>query len=388
MNQIQIRILHDRKKEASKTKAALIQLEVTHERKRKFISTGIKVCKGQFKNGRIVQHGNADSLNNQIQEQIKEIEAFVHSYNEQNAIFTLESLDHINDGYKEIDNSFLEWFEKRIHDRYIEYSTKLQHKKVLNFLKDEYKQIQLFRDLTPAKLQAMDEYLHHRNIGTKEQPKYMQQTSIHVYHKVLKHYINEAKIQGIMDINPYDRLKFDRGTSKPRIVLSMEEINKIRNYTTTSMLNAKVRDLFIFQCYTGLAYTDMMAIDFTKKEFVNNQWIIKDERNKTGIEYFMTLLPPVVEILNRYGGKLPHLSYDVYNRNLKAVASASGVTKHVTTHIGRHTFATTIALGSGIPIEIVAKMLGHTDIKTTQLYAKIMPKQVLEGFEQIKLHIS
>ena len=81
---------------------------------------------------------------------------------------------------------------------------------------------------------------------------------------------------------------------------------------------------------------------------------------------------------------MPKLAYDVYNRWLKSVASAAGIEKTVTTHIGRHTFATTIALGSGIPIEVVSKMLGHTDIRTTQIYAKIMPSQVIDGFRTIQ----
>ena len=216
----------------------------------------------------------------------------------------------------------------------------------------------------------------------------MLQPSIHFYHKTLKHYINEAKLFGYMLSNPYDQLRIDRGESRDREILTMEEIDKVSSFRSRSILANKVRDLFIVQCYTGLAYADLMTMDFRNSSAVNGVTVIKDTRQKTGSGFFITLLPRVVDILERYNWRLPHLSYDVYNRNLKAIILSCGIDKHVTTHTGRHTFATTIALGAGIPIEVVSKMLGHKDIKTTQIYAKIMPEQVLEGFSKIRQHIS
>lgn len=375
MNHVQIRVLFDRKHEATLKKAALVQLEVTFNRKRKFISTHIKLFKNQFKNGRICGRTDAETLNEKLNFQICEIEKLVQKFNSQELAFNLEALDALeNNCVADID--FLTFLEQRIEDRYIAESTKKQHRKVLNFLKNEYKLIKNFYDLTPVKLQHMDEYLHKRNIGTKEHPVFMMQTSIYVYHKTLKHYINEAILHGYMEKSPYNNLKFERGQNAERTVLTMEEINMICNYESTSVLNCKVRDLFIVQCYTGLAYADLMSVDFSRKEKHGSIWVVHDDRQKTGTGYYITLLPRVMAVLERYGGKLPHLSYDVYNRNLKAVATAAGVMKHVTTHIGRHTFATTIALGSGIPIEVVSRMLDHTDIKPH----RYMPKSCLSKF--------
>lgn len=386
MNLIQIRVVFDRKKIATKTKAGLIQLEVTFNGKRKFISTGIKVLKHQFRNGRICQHVNADDLNEQINLQVKEINDVVKSFNERKLTFRLDALDNINKGYSGID--FLAFLEKRITERTIESSTKNQHMKVLRMLRNEYRLIRDFQDLTPSNLSLFDEWLHRRNIGTPECPKHMLQPSIHFYHKTLKHYINEAKLFGYMLSNPYDQLRIDRGESRDREILTMEEIDKVSSFRSRSILANKVRDLFIVQCYTGLAYADLMTMDFRNSSAVNGVTVIKDTRQKTGSGFFITLLPRVVDILERYNWRLPHLSYDVYNRNLKAIILSCGIDKHVTTHTGRHTFATTIALGAGIPIEVVSKMLGHKDIKTTQIYAKIMPEQVLEGFNKIRKHIS
>jgi site-specific recombinase XerD len=94
-----------------------------------------------------------------------------------------------------------------------------------------------------------------------------------------------------------------------------------------------------------------------------------------------------MDVLARYGGTLPVLAYDVYNRWIKCVAIAAGVQKHISTHIGRHTFATSVAMASGIPIETVARMLGHKHISTTQIYAKVLPENVLSGYEKIKTNL-
>ena len=96
------------------------------------------------------------------------------------------------------------------------------------------------------------------------------------------------------------------------------------------------------------------------------------------------LLPPVVEILKKHKFKPSITPYVCYGNHLRAIAKESGINKHITSHVGRHTFATTIALGAGIPIEVVSKMLGHTNIQTTQIYAKVLPKSVVDGFQQIK----
>ena len=378
MNRVQIRVVFDRKKTASSKKRGLVQIEVRFENKRKFVTTGIKLYKNQFKTGRIVNIDDADRLNKKITEQINEINEFVDRLDQNKQKFSLDYLDHINDVY--VGGSFVEFMEKRISERPTCVSTQKQHYKVLNFLKNEYPHLTFFSDLTYPNITLLDEYLKKRKVDGH----LMRQTTIHTYHKVIKLYINEAiKFEKMQD-NPYRKFHDSLGTPRERTILSLEEIGLIRNYKTLSSLERKARDLFIVQCYTGLSYSDLINVNFAKAERNGDDIILKDERIKTGVTFFAALLPPVIEVLDRYDYQLPHLAYDVYNRTLKLVASSAGVKKHVSTHIGRHTFATTIALGSGLPIEVVSKMLGHRNIKTTQIYAKIMPKTVLEGFQKIK----
>ena len=378
MNRVQIRSIFDRKKEASSKKKGLLQIEIRYEKKRKFISTGIKLYKNQYRGGRIVNIDGAERLNERVNRQITEIEDLIDRLDSNKQKFSFDHLDQINEGY--VHETFVDFIEKRIGERPTCISTQKQHHKVLNFLKNEYTLLTNFSDITYPNIILLDEYLKKRKVDGHP----MMQTTIHTYHKVIKLYINEAIRFEKMQENPYSKFHDSLGTPRERTVLSLQEIDLIRNYKTLSTLEAKARDLFIVQCYTGLAYSDLMNVDFSKAERYGDDYILKDARLKTGVTFFAVLLPPVVAILDKYNYQLPHLAYDVYNRTLKLAASSSGVRKPVSTHIGRHTFATTIALGSGIPIEVVAKMLGHRNIKTTQIYAKIMPKSVLEGFEKIK----
>ena len=388
MNKVIIRAIFDRKNDATKTKAATIYLEVrANQKERRFISTSIKVYKGQFKAGRVVGREDAELLNRRINDRMAEIHQLVSLMDERGQLFTVSMIDSLNETPAAPDSpSFLDFMECRINERPIRDSTKRQHRKVLNFLRTEYTHIRTFDDLTVPAIVRLDDYLHRRKLPSGEK---MCQTSIHTYHKVLKHYIREAVMLEFTANNPYTKWSSQVGQSRQRTILTMEEVNAIRTHLTRSTLMAKVRDLFTVQCFTGMAYADLMATDFSTAETHNGTLFLPmATRFKTGTPFSLVLLPPVVEILNRYNGQLPHLAYDVYNRNLKALATACGIQKTVTTHIGRHTFATTIALGAGVPIEVVSKILGHTDIKTTQIYAKIMPQQILDGFSSIAEKIS
>ena len=378
INKVQTRVIFDRKHVATNQKPGLVQIEIRHLSKRKFLSTGIKVKKSQFKSGRVVGCDNADILNEKLDHYLKEINLFVNRLNSQDAAFNLSLIDSlINEGHT--DGTFLDFMEERIEQRAIRESTKRQHYKVLRFLRNEYKTIVHFSDLTYPKIILLDEYLKKRLV--KGQP--MMQTTIHTYHKVIKAYINDAIVMERMTANPYSKFKDKRGCSQERTVLTLKEIQMIQNFKTTSILQSKVRDYFIIQCYTGLSYADLMSTDFTQYEKNGQDYILKDVRCKTGTRFFIYLFPCVLEILQKYNFQLPHLAYDVYNRWLKAVACAAGVTKKISTHIGRHSCATSVLLANGVPIETVSKILGHTNIRTTQIYARITDLKVSGDMEML-----
>ncbi|MBC3541388.1 site-specific integrase [Rufibacter sediminis] len=147
-----------------------------------------------------------------------------------------------------------------------------------------------------------------------------------------------------------------------------------------------VKDMFLFTCYTGLAFTDVKQL--TKDNLGigvdGKEWIFRD-RQKTDVNSCIPLLVPAKRILQQYenhpkvlksGCLLPVPSNQKFNAYLKEIADLCGITKNLTVHLGRHTFATTVALQNGVPLETVSKMLGHTSIKTTQIYAKVLDTKV------------
>lgn len=159
-----------------------------------------------------------------------------------------------------------------------------------------------------------------------------------------------------------------------------------------------VRDMFVFSCYTGLAYSDVKKLssaDITKG-IDGGKWI-RIKRTKTKSLSSIPLLPVAEEILDRYknhpevkDGKyvLPVLSNQKSNAFLKEIAALCGIKKPLTTHLARHTFATTITLTNGVPIESVSKMLGHQDLRTTQHYAKIVDRKISDDMKALKLKLA
>ena len=154
-----------------------------------------------------------------------------------------------------------------------------------------------------------------------------------------------------------------------------------------------VRDIFVFCCYTGLSYADVTKLSRDNIEVgIDNRFWIKIRRQKTNTLSSIPILPKALEILESYrnyptcesnGLMLPILSNQKMNSYLKEIADLCGITKELTFHIARHTFATTITLSNGVPIETVSKMLGHLDIRTTQHYAKLLDNRISKDMENL-----
>lgn len=189
---------------------------------------------------------------------------------------------------------------------------------------------------------------------------------------------NNGYIKGDPFANYKIRLKrVDRG------YLSEDELKILRETPIPSKRVAQVRDVFLFACYTGLAYIDLKLLraENIRTSFDGNQWIMT-HRHKTDTPVNVPILDIPMELIERYRGVskkgyiLPILSNQKMNQYLKDVAKACGIEKNITFHMARHTFATTVTLSQGVPIESVSKMLGHTQIKTTQIYARITNEKI------------
>jgi len=176
--------------------------------------------------------------------------------------------------------------------------------------------------------------------------------------------------------------------------LTEEEIKTIKNKDFIGKGLNLVRDIFIFSCYTGLAYIDIFNL--TKEQITidvdGNFWIMTN-RQKTGTNSNIPLLPIAEEIIRKYenhplvsnsGKLLPVYSNQKVNEYLKTIADNCNINKKLTFHCARHTFATTVTLSNNVSMESVSKMLGHKSIKTTQHYAKILDKKVSEDMNNLK----
>jgi site-specific recombinase XerD len=216
------------------------------------------------------------------------------------------------------------------------------------------------------------------------------------YIKHLKKIVNHCLANGWLKQNPFINYK-SSAKAKERTYLTQQELDAITNSKKLSVERLQqVRDIFVFSCYTGLSYADVKKL---KRSEIGigidgEQWIFTS-RQKTDTSSRVPLLPVALTILNRYqdhpqcenkGLLLPVLSNQKMNAYLKEIADLSDVVKHLTFHLARHTFATTVTLSNNVPIETVSKMLGHTNIKTTQHYAKILDLKVSHDMAALKQH--
>jgi len=235
-----------------------------------------------------------------------------------------------------------------------------------------------FSDVTSQNLKRFDAWLR--------TDKKRHDVGIHNYHKNLRIFCRMALEEGYIDVNPYNRAKFPRGKCKTRNPLTEEELHALRDADLDGHV-ARARDLFVFAANCGLAYCDTMNFDFKKMAVKRGDlYYINAQRIKTGSDFYTPILPDGMAILERYDYQLPRMSNQKANDYLKIAALAVGITKNVTFHLARHTFAT-LMMTYNVPVDKVARMLGHQDIKTTQIYAKTLNKSIEDQAERLLMHL-
>lgn len=176
--------------------------------------------------------------------------------------------------------------------------------------------------------------------------------------------------------------------------LSEQELRSLHDKHLPIERVATVRDLFLFQCYTGLAYKDLANLTAENVQIgIDGRKWIYTRRGKTDVPCHIPLLPLAEEILNKYedhpcrdisGSLLPVPSNQKMNAYLKEVGDLCGIKKSLHTHLARHTYATTVTLSNGIPMETVSKLLGHRKLQTTQVYAKVLDEKISAEMEVLR----
>jgi integrase len=193
-----------------------------------------------------------------------------------------------------------------------------------------------------------------------------------------------------LEKDPFRNFKL-RYIRNERNYLTERELELIEGTSFMTVGLIRVKDIFLFSCYTGLSYIDIKELHTNQILMgINGNQMVHTKRIKTNESVKIPLLPRAKEILDKYkeemkltGNVLPVYSNQKTNKNLKEIAKACGIHKNITFHAARHTFATTVTLSNGVPIETVSKLLGHTKLSTTQIYARVLQKKVGEDMQNL-----
>jgi len=258
--------------------------------------------------------------------------------------------------------------------------------KVERFLQYRFKKKDLL--LTELSLKFVTEFEHFLLVNER-----MQTNSAHKYIVNLKRIINVAVSVEWMPKNPFDNFRCSY-TNPEREILTQTELDTMQHKLILMPRLAEVRDVFLFCCYTGFAYSDIYKFERDAITIgMDGDYWLSTIRQKTGTRESVPLLPLALEIINRYkehpvcvkfNKLLPVNSNQKYNAYLKEIAEICGIKKTLTSHMARHTFATTVTLSNGVPLETVSKMLGHTKLSTTQIYAKVLDTKVSHDMGALK----
>lgn len=300
-------------------------------------------------------------------------------------------------GHSESCETILNYFKKHNEDvkklvgitksaaTYQKYEVSRKH--LTNFIQHNYNVSDIaIRELTPKFIAEYELYLlTAAKCGCNTAAKFLQ---------FLKRLVTMAHNNGIIARDVFASYKIhtervDRG------YLTEEEIIVILQKKMVSERLEHVRDLFIFSCFTGLAYIDVAGLtqDNIRQSFDGNLWIMT-KRQKTGTDVNVPLMEIPKMILEKYhealpnGKILPIISNQRLNSYLKEIADICSIKKRLTFHVARHTFATTTTLAKGVPIETVSKMLGHTNITTTQIYARITNSKISTDMQGLSKRFS
>jgi len=369
-----VKIVFDRHKRATKTKTGLVQVEIYHRHSRRFISTGVKVYSDQWSDKTLVKNRkDALQLNEQINITLNKVRECINELYKTSGDFFFDKFKALFEASDNKIGSFIDFVADRIEKRGNRESTQKQHWVFHGSLVD-FALIQTFNDVTIVNINKYEDWLRQKGIT---------QTTIYAYMKRFKVYVAEALKFGLIEKNPFVGVHYDRGKAKGRKYLTELELRALKEVELNPTLD-KVRDVFLFMCYTSLAYADAQKFDFKRDVFEKDgKLVFQDTRQKTDEEYFIVLNRQAIGILEKYEYKLPVFANQRMNDYLKVIAQFANIKKPITTHYARHT-AACLALNNGIRMETVSKMLGHANIKTTQIYAKLLNDEVEQAYEKVQ----
>ena len=267
---------------------------------------------------------------------------------------------------------------------------------IRQFIFKEYKRKDLYlKELDYSFLLRFEKYL--RTVRPRHYQKNLQHNAVMKHIQRLRKMVTLAFHLEWIERDPFVKFRAHL-IPKEREFLSKEELRQIESFDNLEERLAVVRDLFVFSCYTGVSYADLMALTPSNLVIGINRkvWIVT-QREKNGNPVKVPLLSKPLDLIAKYkmhpkcmvnNSLFPRISNQKVNAYLKEIAALCGIKKNVTFHLGRHTFATIVTLTNGVPIETVSKMLGHSKLSTTQIYAKVIERKVSDDMEILQQKIN
>ena len=372
-----------------------IELRVTVNSKPYYINTGVRVRSDQFNGERVVNHRDARLLNERLKDVVLKIETAVNECIRNGLTIDVAQIKrqayNVEEKAKHNETAMIDWIDEQIPQLNIKSGTRERYCVTARRMR-EYGGLMRWDDLTVENIYKWDSWLHkikkpvsNGDVQAGRDGMYIGESAVYNYHRTLRSLLSRAVKLGVIEANVYDRVRgeFRKGIKDNVEYLTEDEISAIESlHPMEGTQMAMARDLFVFQMYTGLSYSDAQAFDIRDYKKVDGKWVNVGERIKTGVSYVSVLLPQAVEVLERYGMQVPKINNIQYNASLKVIQQALGIRTKLHSHLARHTFATR-ALRLGAKIENVSRMLGHTNITQTQRYAKVLAQSVHDDFELI-----
>lgn len=391
LDSVKVSLIFDRRKVSSASSPGTIEVRMTYRGDQKIFSSGKRVLPKEWKSGQVVNRLDANQINAYLADLVSRIRKILTDMEAEGHIDIHAVPKILTQNQTRESRTFIDFSRERaeIRKHGKAADTQERYDRILRFL-EEYGKIRFFHDLTEKKIIDLDNYLSRKNNMKAK-------SRSNNYHRFIQMFAEDAKKAGLVRINPYDNLNLDRGDDGDAIdkFLYPDEFQRLRVAEMPTERLRRVRDLFVFQTYTCLAYHDLALFSEKKFSEIEQLDVIYGRRQKTNIEYIIPLLAPAREILQKYHG-LPAplttkkigkgniLTNQKYNDALKDVVAAAGIDRPVTTHWARHTGATML-LNAGVDIHVVSKVCGHSTIKTTEkIYAKLLESTVVTEVKKVE----
>ena len=387
---ITVHVIFDHRNRTERGKPGPVEFRITHNRKSHYISTGIRVKASEFRGETIINRGDADALNERVNLLRKIINNAINDSIRKYEIIEFGYIKNcINKGKSSVSSEtpFLDWYEENYKKLPVSEQRKKHYRSTLAKL-TQYGKLAKLSDLTKAGIIEFDVWLHEFSMKTRtgDISRRLDDSTIYNQHKNVKRMLRLAVDTDMIDENPYDKMRgvFSKGEKENIEYLRDEDIKKIVDFSPSSDSRLSLaRDIFVCQIYTGMAFADMMKTKLSDYDKRDGKYIKVGRRTKTGSVFVTQLLPPIVRILEKYGGSLPHITNQEYNRLLKSIGVILDLKPKLHSHLARHTFAT-IMLKNGVSIENLQSMMGHRKITQTLKYAKVLAESVTREFSRIE----